>query len=301
MNVLNLEGIVPPLITPFTNTGEVYEEGLRRLLDFQVAKGTHALFMCGTYGSGPLMSTEDRKQVATITVDQINGKIPIIVQVGTPSSGQTLELARHAQDIGADAVASVPPFYYTYDEAAVAQYFQSLVDAVDLPVFIYNNPQTSGFNLTPEFLVRLVELGVKGIKDSCFSFVQFTHYLNALGTCPEFCYMMGTETLFLPALMLGVKSCIVALGNTYPELVIDLFNAFRDKNYNQAATLQLKATQVREKLYIAPTPYSACYSILRWRGIDVGVPKPPMLPASREQEEHLKAAFQNLGLPVTPE
>lgn len=296
MTALDLQGIIVPLITPFTRAGEIYEEGLRRLLDFHLEKGSHGLFICGTFGSGPIMSTTERKRVTEITVDQINGRIPVIVQIGSPSTAQVLDLARHAQDTGANAVASTPPFYYKHDEQTVAQHFQELVKAVNIPVFFYNNPGITGFSLRPNFLVKLVKLGVQGMKDSGFSFVEFTHNLSALEDHPDFIYVVGTETVCLPAMLLGVKACISGLSNVLPELVIDLFNKIYVKKYEEAAKLQIKVNQARKALHIPHSPHAASYSVLTWRGLDVGVPKPPILPVSGDDEDRMKEAFEKLGL-----
>jgi len=296
MPTFDLQGIIVPLITPFTRAGEIYEEGLRHLLDFHLEKGSHGMFICGTFGSGPIMSTTERKRVTEITVDQINGRIPVIVQIGSPSTAKVLDLARHAQDTGANAVASTPPFYYKHDEQTVAQHFQELVKAVNIPVFFYNNPGITGFTLRPHFLVKLVELGVQGMKDSGFSFVEFTHNLNALEDRPDFIYVVGTETVCLPAMLLGVKACISGLSNILPELVIDLFNTIRAKNYEEAAKLQIKVNQARRALHIPHSPHAAVYSVLTWRGLDVGVPKRPILPVSRDDEDRMKEAYEKLGL-----
>lgn len=296
MPSLDLQGIIVPLITPFTRVGDVYEDGLRHLLDFHLKKGSHGLFICGTFGSGPIMSTPERKQVTEITIDQINGRVPVIVQIGSPSTAQVLDLARHAQDTGASAVASTPPYYYQHDEQTVAQHFQELVGAVDIPVFYYNTPKTTGFILRPDFLAKLVGLGVQGIKDSGFNFVEFTHYLSVLEDQPDFTYVVGTETVCLPAMLLGVKACISGLSNVFPELVIDLFNTTHAKNYEKAGKLQIKVNQARRALHIPHSPHAAVYSILTWRGLDVGIPKPPILPVSRDDEDRMKDTFKNLGL-----
>ena len=147
-----VRGIIPPLTTPFTEHGGVYEEGLRHLVGFQVEKGVHGLFICGTYGSGPIMTVEERKQVHEIVVGQVGGRITVIAHVGTTSTAQSVALARHAESVGADLVASVSPYYHGHDERAVIEHFRKLVEAVHLPVYVYNNPKASGVTITPTFL-----------------------------------------------------------------------------------------------------------------------------------------------------
>ena len=291
-----IKGIIPPLTTPFTKEGAVYEEGLRRLLDFQISGGVHGLFICGTYGSGPIMSLEERKQVAEITVNHVKNRIPVIVHVGTTSTSQSVELAKHASEIGADVVASVPPYYHHHDERDVKKYFDSLVQGVDIPVFVYNNPKASGFSITPKFLEELAKLGVQGIKDSCFNFVEFTHFLLALEKYPSFTFIIGTEALCLPALMVGAKGSVSGLANVFPELVVSLYDALLSSNFEEVARLQMRVNRARKILHIPSSTNAACYFVLKQRGIDVGIPKEPILPVLEADGIAMIEQYKEMGL-----
>jgi dihydrodipicolinate synthase/N-acetylneuraminate lyase len=289
-------GIIPPLTTPFTEGGEVYEQGLRRLVEFQVEGGVHGLFICGTYGSGPIMTLEQRKQVHEIVVDQAQGRLTVIAHVGTTSTEQSVELARHAQRAGADLVSSIAPYYHRHDERTVLRYFEALVQAVDLPVYVYNNPKTSGFTLGPAFLRRLADAGVEGIKDSGFSFIELTHFMLALEDVPGFRFIAGTEALALPAWILGAKGCVSGLANALPELVVEMWDLFQAGQYDQAAKVQLRVNKARQILHIPSSTNAACYAVLHSRGIDVGVPKAPILPVAEDKRVAMIAAFKENGL-----
>ena len=293
-----IKGVIPPLTTPFTEEEEVYEEGLRNLLDFQIERGIHGVFLCGTYGSGPLMSLEQRKKVVEIAMDQIKGRIAVIAHVGTTNTRDTIELARHAEENGVDAVASVPPYYYRHDEQTVLEYFRNLVNAVDIPVYVYNNPKTSGFTVTPSTLSKLADLGVKGIKDSGFNLIEFSHFILELADRGEFNFIIGTEALFLPAMLLGASGCISGLANVFPELVVELYDAIVEKKYEKAAELQLKVNKARQILHIPRSTNAACYAMLRERGVDVGVPKRPVLAVPEESVKLMKEEFAKIGLNV---
>ena len=231
-------GIIPPLTTPFTNDGKVYEKGLRELLAFQTGHGVHGVFICGTYGSGPIMTVEERKQVHNIVVDAVKEKLTVIVHVGTTSTAQSVELARHAQEVGADCVAAVPPYYHHHDERSVVEFFRKLVESVELPVYVYNNPKTSGVNVTAPLLRNLAEVGVVGIKDSCFSYIDFTHLVLGMQDQPSFRFIVGTEGIALPAFMAGAKGCVSGLANAFPEIMIQLWDLFQAGKYEEAANLQ---------------------------------------------------------------
>jgi 4-hydroxy-tetrahydrodipicolinate synthase len=290
------KGIIPPLTTPFTADGRVYEKGLRQLVDFQLEKGSHGLFVCGTYGSGPLMRLEERMEVLEIVLNQARNRITVIAHVGTASTEQSVELARHADNAGADCVASVPPYYYHHDERSVISYFRTLVESVHAPVYVYNNPKTSGVVVTPGMLRRLGDVGVAGIKDSGFSYIDFTHLVLAMDERPGFRLIVGTEGIALPAWMAGAKGCVSGLANAFPEIMAELWNLFEAGNYGEAARLQLKVNRARQILHIASSTNAAIYHILHARGIDAGYPKLPMLPVEEDKGAAMVAAFREIGM-----
>ncbi|MBS7615257.1 dihydrodipicolinate synthase family protein [Candidatus Bathyarchaeota archaeon] len=291
-----IKGVVVPLITPFTENGEVYEEGLKHLLDFHVEKGVHGIFPCGTYGSGPLMTTEQRKKVIEITVNHLKGRIAVIAQVGAASTDETVKLAKHAEKVGVDVVAVVPPYYYSYDEVAILEHYKQIVKAVRIPVYAYNIPRASGFTITPSILAKMADFGVQGIKDSSFSLVDFMHFIIELGKRENFTFMVGTEALLLPAMMVGSKGCVSGTANVFPELIVQLYNAITERNYDEAVKIQLKAVEARRILISAKSTTAICHRLLKERKIDVGVPKRPILPATDEELNFAFKGFSRLGL-----
>jgi dihydrodipicolinate synthase/N-acetylneuraminate lyase len=290
------KGIIPPLTTPFTVEGDVYEKGLRELVEFQIRNGSHGLFICGTYGSGPIMTVEERKRVHEIVIDQAKGRIVVIAHVGSASTAQSIELGRHAAAAGADCVGAIPPYYHHHDERAVLEHFRRLVEAVDVPVYIYNNPKTSGFVLTPAFLRKLADVGVAGIKDSGFSFIDFSHFVLAMEDRPKFRLLVGSEALALPCWMIGAAGAVCGLANAFPELTVALWEAFQKKEYEKAAQLQLRVNRGRQILHIPSSTNAACYYALHARGVDAGYPKAPILPVEKEKGEQMVAAFRAMGL-----
>jgi 4-hydroxy-tetrahydrodipicolinate synthase len=291
-----LQGIIPPLTTPFTKDGDVYEEGLCGLVGFQIEKGSHGLFICGTYGSGPIMTIEERKQVHEIVVDQAKGRITVVAHVGTTSTAQSVELAKHAEAVGADYVASISPYYHRHDERTVVEYFSALVRAVEIPVYVYNNPKASGVTITPSFLHHLADVGVQGIKDSGFSFIELTHFMLAMEDVPEFRFIVGTEALALPAFMVGAKGSVAGLANAFPELVVQLWDLFQAREYREAARVQMRVIKARQILHIPSSTNAACYAVLHERGVDVGYPKLPVLPVREDRRVAMIAGFKEMGL-----
>jgi dihydrodipicolinate synthase/N-acetylneuraminate lyase len=291
-----LVGIIPPLTTPFTPKGEVYVEGLQRLVEFQIEKGSHGLFICGTYGSGPLMTVAQRKQVHEVVMDQAKGRITVVAHVGTASTEDAVELSKHAEGIGIPFVSSISPFYYKHDERTLVAYFEALAKAVKIPVYVYNNPQAAAVTITPGVLRKLNDVGIQGIKDSGFNYIEFTHLVLAMADRPAFNFVVGTEGIALAAWMTGARGCVAGLANAFPEIMVEFWNLFQAKKFEEAAAMQLRVNRARQFLHIPSSTNAACYAALHARGIDVGVPKAPVLPVEEAKAAEMVAAFKSIGL-----
>lgn len=290
---MRFEGIIPPMITPFKADKTLYEDGIRKLVNFLIEKGVGGLFICGTYGTGPAMTIEERKKTAKIVMDEVKSKSKVIVHVGSSNIDTVFELAKHAEDLGADAVASIPPYYYAYDEETIVNFFKELVSKVNIPVFIYNNPARSGNPITVRLLKRLVDIGVKGIKDSGFDLVRFYEFIVNINK-KDFEFIIGTESLLVPAYLAGSRACVSGLANAFPEINVKTFNLLKEGKYEEAAKNQLEIIKLREILHLTPT-YPSIFETLRLRGIDVGYPKPPFRRLAIEEIQTLKTELRKLG------
>jgi N-acetylneuraminate lyase/4-hydroxy-tetrahydrodipicolinate synthase len=206
-------------------------------------------------------------------------------------------LARHAESVSADYVAAVAPFYHRHDERTVIEFFRTLVEAVAIPVYVYNNPKASGVEIAPGFLRHLADIGVRGIKDSGFGYIEFAHYvLEMAEDYPDFRFIVGTEGIALPAFMAGAKGCVSGLANVFPEIMVELWDACVAGDYEKAAPLQLKVLKARKLLHIPSSTNAACYVGLHARGVDVGIPKRPILPVPDDKAALMLAAFKGMGL-----
>ncbi|WP_052465233.1 dihydrodipicolinate synthase family protein [Thermotoga profunda] len=289
------KGVIPPMLTAFDETGNLDIKRTKNIAKFLKDK-VDALFICGTYGSGPLMNQEEKERVIEEVSQEVNGKIPIIVMVGSASTKETVEIAKYAEKMGAAAVASVCPYYYAHSEENILGFFSELVGAVDIPVYVYNNPKTVGYPVTPKLLRKLYEIGVKGLKDSSFSSITFYEFIRELGK-EDFDFIIGTEALVLDAFALGSKAVISGVANALPEPVVDLTKACQMNNLNEAARLQTLVLELRELLHIS-SAISVAHAILQIRGIDSGYPRKPFKPLSNEKMNELKTRLSALKLPL---
>ncbi|MBC7265293.1 MAG: dihydrodipicolinate synthase family protein [Chloroflexi bacterium] len=293
MKRLHLQGIVPPNITPFDSEGNVYEDGLRRHIEFLLPH-IGGLYTCGTYGSGPLMSVTERKRVVEIVVDQVRGRVPVVVHVGTTDTSSAVELAKHANSVGATAVAIIPPFYYKHTEDAIFEHYRAVMKAVSIPIYAYDNPQASGNKISPHLLARLADIGVWGIKDSSFDICDFIEKQRAVGE-RDFDFVIGTEALFLPAYIMGARACVAGLANAFPELMADLWRATCENDLSTARKIQHKVLDVRDIVHLGPT-IPTVHAILQMRGVDAGFPRAPFQPLEAGLRTKIRAALTNAGM-----
>ncbi|HIQ06011.1 MAG TPA: dihydrodipicolinate synthase family protein, partial [Anaerolineae bacterium] len=156
--VLTLRGVMPALLTPFDERGAVNEPVARELVDRLVAAGVNGFYVCGGTGEGLLLTPAERKRMAEIVVDQVAGRVPVVIHVGAIDTATAVDLAAHARAIGADAVSAIPPFYYALDVAAIKEHYRLIGEAARLPLYIYNIPDATGVAVTPEMLVEFMQM-----------------------------------------------------------------------------------------------------------------------------------------------
>ena len=300
MSETKLRGILPPMITPFTPEGEIYEKGLNEIIEFLITRGVHGLFAIGSYGSFALMTTDERKRLAHRIIKIVDGRVPVVVQVGSPSTRTSVELARDAQDAGAVAVAAVVPFYYSgfaYKDVEIVDHFETLVGAVDLPVWIYNNPKTTGFSLKTALLKKLAAVGVTGMKDSSGNFMDFLEWVNEVRPdYPDFSFMAGTVGMLQPTYYQGAPGCVAGTANAFPELVVELYDALQAGDVKKASELQAKVIAVRMYQQTSGFRPAACYPLLRWRGVDAGTVRKPWRELNDKELAHMRAGMEKLGV-----
>ena len=289
----SFKGIIPPLITSFDKNGDFYEKGQREIIEFLIPY-IDAVYPCGTYGSGPLMSVEERKKVAETIVDQINGRIYTIIHVGSANTRDTIELAKYSQQIGADAVGAIAPYYFKYSEKEIINHFVQLVNSVDMPVYVYNNPSLSGNNITPAMLEKLSKEGIAGVKDSSFDLVNFYLYQDAVEN-PDFDFIIGTEAIALASFLSGGNAAICGVANVIPEPLHDLWQLVKERRWEEAQKLQFKVIKIRKIMKMGST-LTNCYAILKMRGVDAGQPRLPYLPVSEELYKRIENELKKLDV-----
>ena len=291
-----IQGVIAVPLTPFDQDGNIDYSALERLIEFMIGKGIHGMFPCGSLSLGPLMKPEERKQVLEFIVKVNRERVPIIAQIGAADTRTAVDLARHAQSLGVDTIASIPPFYIPTDEEDMYEHFKEIKEAVEIPVYAYNNLWT-GKIISPRLFMRLVDLGYQGMKDAGENILLHYNYLRLAP--PSFNLLMGNETLALPALTMGVNGFTSGTVNAFPELNLELYRSFKKGELEKAAKLQQKILRLTEILSIAPT-ISNMYACINLRGIKFGQPRRPLRSISLKLQEKMKDKIHQLGLLEEP-
>lgn len=286
--MFRMKGVIPPMITPFTEGGEVDYKGLETLVKFLREK-VDGLFITGSYGAGALMSVEERKKVAEVTVKTADGKIPVIVMVGSTDNRTSVELTKHAKAIGAKAVAAVGPYYFTHNDDSICYFFDDLLKATnnELPVYVYNNPKFQGYPMSLNLLKRLKKLGLSGIKDATFDILLHATYNRVL---KDDCFdiALGTEAMWLSACVLGTEAFIPGLGNVFPEICKKMYEQGMAGDYEGCRQTQFEVNQLRDIMYLAKSTQLAIYAMLEIRGIIKAYPRAPFIPATADEKKAIK-------------
>ncbi len=290
----HLKGAVPPMITPFLEDGEVDYDGLRKLVRF-LRRHIHGLFVTGSYGSGPLMSLAERKRVVEISLEEAGSDIPVSVMVGTTNNRDSVELARHAASAGAHSVAAVGPYYYTHTPEDLRGFFADLIDAVSIPVYLYNNPKFQGYPIETKTIADLKELGLRGVKDATFDILLHATYRRLLAD-ESFDVVLGTESMWLSAWSLGCKGFIPGLANALPEIVVEMYEASARFDLEATRALQFRVNELRDVMYLARSTQLAVYAMLEIRGVLAAYPRKPFQQASKDEKAAIRAALLSMGV-----
>ncbi|MDR2800365.1 MAG: dihydrodipicolinate synthase family protein [Desulfovibrio sp.] len=262
-----IRGMIAANITPVNGKGEFDAGMVKPMVDLLIDRGTEAFFAIGSTGNFPLFSTGERKSVAVAMVKAVNGRVPLCIQVGSDTESQTLELAGHAGETGADCIAAVPPYYFKYDAAALTAYFARIAAVnPELPFYVYNIPMYAANDVAPALLKSMREKipNLCGVKDTTQDFTRFIDYVDVMGK--DFDNLMGSDAMCVGAIITGGAGGICAMAAHNPELMSAVFKLTREKRLEEAQHLQFLASRLRLLFMKLPffTPRAA---IIRKRGI----------------------------------
>jgi len=288
-----IRGSITALITPFRN-GTVDEDAFRKLVDWQIAEGTHGLVPCGTTGESPTLSHDEHKRVVKLCVDQAKGRVPVIAGAGSNATAEAVALTRHAKEVGADAVLSVTGYYNKPSQEGLYRHFAAIAEACDIPIVLYNIPGRTIVEISVETMARLAKLpNIVGVKDATANLARPSRERLAVGK--GFRLLSGEDGTALGYMAHGGHGCISVTANVAPKLCSQFQEACMQGAFDAALALQDRLMPLHDALFCEPSPAPVKYaaSLLGLCEDDVRL---PLVAASEAARGRVREAMQATGL-----
>lgn len=291
-----LAGVIPPLITPLDRAGRVDEAAVESLVDYTLAAGCSGLFVAGGCGLGPWLTAAQRGAIVGATVKSAHGRAPVLAGVMLPATGPACEAARQAEAAGAAAVVVASPYYFGVDNDDQRRHVEAVLNAVDLPVLLYNIPQCTHNVWLPRTVAALArEPRVLGVKDSSGDLAGFQSFLAIKRERPDFRVLQGDERVMAACMLMGGDGVIAGLANVAPRLFVDLVQAGARGDAAACRRLQEQVTDLWTLVAHGPSLqalYAACAAL----GIGSGQVVEPWVAPSAEQQRAITAVLRRHGL-----
>ena len=254
-------GSIPALVTPFRN-GAFDEQTFRKLVDWQIEKGSSALVPCGTTGESATMSIEEHNHVVAVCVERAAGRVPVIAGCGSNDTKVALEHMQHAKAAGADAALVVLPYYNRPNQDGLLLHFRYLAEHCDLPIIVYNVPARTVTDIAVTTLAELAKLPtIVGIKDASGKVERVSAQRLACGA--DFCQLSGNDDMTLGMMAMGAKGCISVTANVAPELCAQFQSACLEGRWEDALALQDRLYPLHSALFSDASPGPVKYALTR--------------------------------------
>ncbi len=289
-----IQGAIVAVVTPFID-GKVDEQGLKNLVEFHIENGTHGIVPCGTTGESATLDFNEHKRVIELTVQTVDGRVPVIAGTGANNTSEAIELTESARASGADAVLSVVPYYNRPSQEGLYQHFKAIAEAVDIPMFMYNVPSRTVANMLPETVVRCAALkNVIGIKEATGSLSQISEVIRR---CPDdFIVLSGDDFTSMPTVLIGGKGVISVTSNVAPRAMADLMEAALAGDLAKANEIHYQLFPLMGAMFCYPSPAPAKKALELMGRIQSGEVRLPMTQMDEAGVEKLKEAMRGAGL-----
>lgn len=290
-----LRGCATAMVTPFTADG-INFQAFGEMLEYQIQNGVSALVILGTTGEPATMTEEEKEAVIRFAVEKVKGRTKVIVGTGSNCTEKAVSAGKRAQELGADGLLAVTPYYNKCTQKGLVAYYKAICDAVSVPVICYNVPSRTGVNIIPDTMAQIAEIpNIAGIKEASGNMEQVLETMRLIrGKCDLY---SGEDALNFPILAVGGTAVISVVSNLAPQGVVRLCNAVLNHDYEAAAYGENLIPLVKACFSeINPIPVKEGMNLL---GFDAGVPRAPLTRLEEQHREALKAAMIQYGLEVT--
>jgi 4-hydroxy-tetrahydrodipicolinate synthase len=289
-----LRGSIPALLTPFRG-GAVDEKAFSDFVDWQIKEGSNGLVPMGTTGESPTVTHEEHRRVIEICVEVANHRVPVIAGAGSNSTAEAIATTRFAEQIGADAVLSVAPYYNKPNQEGLFQHFAAIAASTALPIILYNIPGRSIVDISVDTMARLRDAhpNIAGVKDATADMAKVSMQRQRLGE--DFIQLSGEDISALGFNAHGGIGCISVTANVAPRLLSEFQAATLSGDYAAALAIQDRLAPLHKALFVEPSPAGVKYAAFRLGLIEYEL-RLPMVPVAPATEKTIEAALVHAGL-----
>jgi 4-hydroxy-tetrahydrodipicolinate synthase len=296
---MKLSGCLVALVTPFHGDGTVDEPALRALVRRQLEEGTDGIVPCGTTGEGATLADDETKKVASVVMEEVNGRVPVVAGGGSNDTSIAVQKARMLASLGVDAVLSVAPYYNKPTQQGLYQHFRAVAEGAGIPIVVYNVPGRTASNIQPETLARLAELeNVVAVKEASGDLAQVMEIVVA---APDLIVLSGDDALTLPMMVLGAQGVISVVANEAPGLMRNMVQQALADDWNGARELHYRLLPLMNANFLEsnPIPVKAALAILGVIQEEYRLPLVPPAQKTRDELHRLLYVLQLLNPTVT--
>lgn len=282
------------LVTPMKEDGSIHYETLAKMLEDQIQNGTDAIFVCCTTGEAPTLEDPEHLECIRFTVEQVAGRIPVIAGTGSNNTAHAIMMTKEAEEMGADGVLLVTPYYNKTSQRGLIQHFTSIAQSTSLPCIVYNVPSRTGVNITPETALALSKVpNIVGIKEASGN---ISHVAKIAKLCGDDLYIYsGNDDQIVPVLSLGGKGVVSVLANVAPKVAHDICQLWFDGKPRESMELQLKYLDLCNDLFMDVNPIPVKQA-LKELGYEAGSCRLPLCDMTQEKQEALRNTMKAAGL-----
>ncbi len=282
------------MVTPFDDEGKINLHAAYQLIEYLLERHVDGLFILGTNGEFFSLHDDEKVAYAKAVIDYVNHRVPVYVGAGACGTQETIQLAKRYEEVGADAISVITPYFLPLGQNELIQHYRAIADAIAIPIVLYNMPKNTGVNIDPATLQALLPCkNIVGIKDSSGNMENFKGYLEVTkGT--EFSVLVGSDSKILEAMQLGAAGTVAATSNVITEVIVSIVKNYKAGNLEQAQTAQADVDVLRKVLPLGTVP-SALKRLIQMMGIPVGNPRLPILPLAEQHTDAIADVLKYYG------
>lgn len=290
-------GIIPPIVTPLHDNGDVNYDVLKELIEHLISQGVHGLFPLGTSGEFYCFDNETYRKILETCKEAIAGRVPLYAGANHITTRGVIEQIRICEEVGGiDAISVLTPMFISQTQDELYTFFEEIANSTELPIIVYSNPPKTNINVTPATCAKLAKIkNIIAIKDSSGDMTNAAEYIRLTKDIENFSVLMGRDTIIYPALCCGAAGAIASCANVAPKIAVDIYNKYMEGDHKGSLEAQFAFAPIRLACTMGSFP-AVIKEGLVMQGFKVGKCMAPIQELSAEEKAKLKAVLVEMGL-----